>query len=143
MTRPIAPGNGNLAPPPFRDVNSLTGPTTPNKRVPVIDKTKIDPQLLKAAQGMETLFLNQLMKAMRDSVPKNESDLESSATEVYRGMFDTEVSERAAKAGGVGLADQIIAYLQGTGYNNSKVVMPSGPSQSVKVQSRTGGTNED
>jgi len=95
---------------------AMTGPTTPGNRLPVVDKTKVDPETLKAAEGMEAMFLDYLMKTMRQTVPKSEMDLDSPATEVYRGMLDTETAQRAAHAGGVGLADQIIAYLESQRY---------------------------
>ncbi len=77
---------------------------------------EVDPQLRKAAEGMETMFVDYLMKVMRQTVPKNDMDLESSATEIYRGMLDSEYAEQAVRSRGVGLADQIIAYLQRESY---------------------------
>ncbi len=96
--------------------NALTAPTTPGNRLPVIDKTKIDPQELKAAQGMEALFLDEMLKAMRKTVPKEDMDLEGPATAIYREMQDEQFAERSAHAGGVGLADQIVAYLESQRY---------------------------
>lgn len=93
---------------------------TPGHRVPVVDKSKVDPEILKAAEGMEAMFLDYMMKVMRQTVPKNEMDLDSPATEVYRSMLDTETAQRAAHAGGIGLADQIIAYLQPQSYHLSQ-----------------------
>lgn len=95
----------------------LSAPTTPARRLPVVDKSKVDPQLLKAAEGMEAMFLDYMMKVMRQTVPKNDMDLDSPAAGIYQGMLDTETAQRAARAGGVGLADQIIAYMQPQVYN--------------------------
>lgn len=97
--------------------DARSSPTTPSRAVPVLDRSKVDPQIIKAAEGMESLFLDFMMKVMRQTVPKSEMDLESPATEIYRGMLDSQTAEKAAKAGGVGLADQMIAYLVGQGYN--------------------------
>ena len=83
----------------------------------MIDRSKVDPQLLKSAEGMESMFLNYMMKVMRQTIPRNEMDLESPATDIYRGMLDTSLAEKAAHRGGIGLADQIIAYLHPGGYN--------------------------
>jgi flagellar protein FlgJ len=96
--------------------NALTAPVTPGKRVAVVDKSKVDPETLKAAQGMEAMFIDYMMKVMRETVPKQEMDLESPATRIYRGMQDSEYAQRAARAGGIGLADQIIAYLESQRY---------------------------
>jgi flagellar protein FlgJ len=84
--------------------------------LPVVDKTQVDPQTLKAAQGMEAMFLDYMLKVMRETVPKQDMDLESPATGIYRGMRDSEFAQRAAQAGGVGLADQIVAYLEAQRY---------------------------
>ena len=97
--------------------SALTAPSTPGNRLPVVDKSKVDSQTLAAAQGMEAMFLDYMMKTMRQTVPKNDMDLESPATEIYRGMQDTETAQRTARAGGVGLADQIVAYLEAQRYN--------------------------
>ncbi len=116
--------------------NALTAPTTPSRRIPVIDKNKIDPEVRKAAEGMEAMFLDYMMKTMRDTVPKNDMDMESPATGIYRTMMDSETAQTAARAGGVGLADQIIAYLEAQRYN-----LPKG--QGIPASdSGTGGTHE-
>lgn len=97
--------------------NPLTAPVTPEKRLPVVDRSKVDPQTLKAAEGMEAMFLDYMMNQMRKTVPKESMDLENTGTEVYRSMLDSEVAQKAARAGGVGLADQIVAYLESQRYN--------------------------
>src|SRR4051812_33171109 len=68
--------------------NALTAPQTPANRLPSVDRTKVNPQIVQAAEGMEAMFLDYLMKTMRQTVPKNEMDLENPATEIYRGMLD-------------------------------------------------------
>jgi Rod binding domain-containing protein len=90
---------------------------TPEKRLPVVDKSKVDPNTLKAAEGMEAMFLDYMMNVMRKTVPKEEMDLENTGTEVYRSMLDSENAQRAVRAGGIGLADQIVAYLESQRYN--------------------------
>jgi Rod binding domain-containing protein len=94
----------------------------------------VSPELRRAAQGMEALFLDYLMKVMRQTVPKNEMDLNSPATEVYQTMLDTEIAENAARTQSVGLADQIIAYLQTERYNQ-------GRGKNVSPQAVEGGTH--
>jgi hypothetical protein len=95
----------------------LTAPVTPDKRVPVVDKSKVDPNTLKAAEGMEAMFLDYMMNVMRKTVPKEDMDLENTGTEVYRSMLDSEMAQKAVRAGGIGLADQIVAYLESQRYN--------------------------
>src|SRR6185312_14583013 len=79
--------------------NALTAPVTPDKRVPLVDRSKVDPQVIKAAEGMEAMFLDYMMKVMRETVPKNDMDLESPATNIYRGLQDSEFAQKAARAG--------------------------------------------
>ncbi len=97
-----------------RDARSA--PTSPNRAIPSVDRSKVDPKLLQAAEGMEAMFIDYMMKVMRETVPKNEMDLENPATQIYRGMQDSEFAQKAAHRGGVGLADQVIAYLGTPGY---------------------------
>lgn len=118
----------------IQGVNELPRAGTPDKRVPVIDRKKVDPQVLKAAEGMEAMFLDYMMQVMRKSVPDNEMSLDSPATKIYQSMLDSEVSQIAAKTGGVGLAEQIIAYLEAARYNNHGKL--------GQTHGSTGGTNE-
>jgi Rod binding domain-containing protein len=97
--------------------SALTAPQTPSIRNPEVDRSKVDPQIVQAAEGMETMFLDYMMKVMRQTVPKNEMDMENPATEIYQGMLDSEYAEKAAHAGGVGLSDTIIAYMAPDSYN--------------------------
>jgi Rod binding domain-containing protein len=69
---------------------------------------------------MEAMFIDYMMKVMRESVPKEDMDLESPATSIYRGMQDSEFAQKAARAGGIGLADQIVAYLESQRYTLPK-----------------------
>jgi flagellar protein FlgJ len=84
---------------------------------------------------MEAMFLDYLMKVMRDTVPSSEYSMDSSATKIYRSMMDSEFSQTAARNGGVGLADQIIASLVPNSYNQRE---PSGTEPAPG--SRTGGS---
>lgn len=146
MTQPIALGAGSMlppSPPSDREKGGARDLTvaTPGKRVAVVDRMKVDPKVVQAAEGMEAMFLDYLLKTMRQTVPKSEMDLENPATEIYRGMLDSEVAQRAARVGGVGLADQIIAYLQPQSYALKQG--HGAPESDPTVDSRrTGGTHE-
>lgn len=164
MTSPIALGRGPLPPSPpenraqrkdwrtVGDGDSLLTARTPAKTVPTIDRNKVDPQIRKAAEGMEAMFLDYMFKVMRDTVPKENMDLESPASGIYRGMLDSEYAQKAARTGGIGLADQIIAYMQQQRYTQergksypSQVTTGQGkaPSNDPTVTNRlTGGTHE-
>lgn len=120
---------------------ALTDRATPGNRVNVIDRSKVDPQLVKGAEAMEGMFLDYMMKIMRDTVPESEMSLSNPATKIYQGMMDSETAQTAVRAGGVGLADQIIAWSEASRYNGptehaaSPVRHPNEPS--------TGGTQNE
>ncbi len=132
----------------------LDSAPTPDRRLPVVDRSAVDPQTLQAAEGMEAMFLDYMMKTMRQSVPKNEMMPDSAAVDVYQGMLDSEYAQTAARAGGVGLADQIIAYLEAGRYNPKSGQTPARPGHgydsagagSAGISNgrtvRTGGTDE-
>jgi len=123
MTKPIDSGRPSLPPSPFLrekmhwGANALSAPVSTGREVPVIDRSKVSPEVLRSAEGMEAMFIDYMLKVMRQTVPKNDMDLESPATEIYRSMMDSEYAQKAAHHGGIGLADQIIAYLDSRGYN--------------------------
>lgn len=138
--RPVVPGGSSLPPLPLAAPNgmqwgdnAMTAPTSQAKRAVQVDRSKVDPKLIEVGEGMEAMFLDYMMKVMRQTVPKNEMNMENPATEIYRGMLDTEMAQKASKAQGVGLADQIIAYLDSQRYTLPKA--HAGPNTS------TGGTD--
>ena len=65
----------------------------------------------ETAQQFEAMFIQMMMKSMRDSVMK--SDLsENAPLETYQGMFDKEVSVQLAKKNSLGLADMLVKNLE-------------------------------
>ena len=103
-----------------QDAKMLATAPPPAKRMPVVDRSKVDPKVVQAAEGMESMFIEMMFKEMRKTIPKNTMDMENHASQIYRGMLDHELANTAARTGGVGLADQIIAYLQSTGYTGTR-----------------------
>jgi Rod binding domain-containing protein len=147
MSSPIALGGPALPPAPINDVrqdrgaNALSARTSPPNRLPVIDRSKVDPNTVKAAEGMEAMFLDYMMQEMRRTVPKNDMDLESPATDIYRGMLDSETARKSAHAGGIGLADQIIAYLESQRYTGPSGSGAHGVPLTRQKDLSTGGTH--
>ena len=65
----------------------------------------------ETAQQFEALFIQMMMKSMRDSVVK--SDLsENAPLDSYQSMFDKEVSVQLAKRNSMGLADMLVKNLE-------------------------------
>ncbi|MGE0615860.1 MAG: rod-binding protein [Bacteriovoracia bacterium] len=145
MPGPIAPGRQLPVP----TVNSMPAPAQTDARTPMnrvmgkIDRSRLDPQIVKASEGMEAMFLDYMMSAMRKTVPDNDMSMDNSATKIYQSMLDSDVAQRAAKQGGVGLADQVIAYLVSNSYNQK--MGPSGsraPVAAARVQEVPDESNE-
>lgn len=133
----------NSAPPsgfPKREMKS-----SPDRQIPIVDRTKVDPQLIKAAEGMEAMFIDHLFRTMRKTVPSSELSLESPASEVYRSMLDTELAQKSAQQGGIGLADQLIAYWQTQAYNGKVEELQQPRTQkneAPKTQADNGGSSQ-
>lgn len=65
-----------------------------------------DKALKETSQQFEGLFIQMMMKSMRDaSAVMKDEDNESSARETFENMFDKEVSVQMAKRGAMGVAD--------------------------------------
>ncbi len=64
----------------------------------------------KAAQQFEALFMQMVLKSMRDATPKS-GLLDSPANEMYTGMLDQQLAGKIA-ASGTGLADLIAKQLE-------------------------------
>jgi len=66
--------------------------------------------LRQAAEQFEALFLNIMMKTMREATASNEEgDLfGSSSVKTYESLFDQEIAQQMAMRGGLGLADMMV-----------------------------------
>jgi len=64
----------------------------------------------ETAQQFEAMFLQMMMKSMRDAVPKSGLN-ESQAEETFQGMFDKEVSIAMAKRNTLGIADMLVKHM--------------------------------
>lgn len=61
----------------------------------------------ETAQQFEGLFIQMMMKSMREATPKSELS-ESSGKDTFEGMFDKEVSVQMAKRNMLGIADLLV-----------------------------------
>ena len=76
-----------------------------------------DEALKKVAQQFESLFLNMMMKSMRDAnaVFEKDSLFNSSESQFYRDMYDQQLSLTLAHNNGLGIAKMLYQQLGGTG----------------------------
>ncbi len=61
----------------------------------------------ETAQQFEAMFIQMVMKSMRETVEKDELS-QSNGQETFEGMFDREVAHQMAKRGSFGLADMLV-----------------------------------
>lgn len=64
-----------------------------------------------AAQQFEALFLNMLLKSMREATPK-EGLFDNSNTELYSGMLDSQLAQNMSKGKGIGLAEMMLRQMR-------------------------------
>lgn len=83
----------------------------------VLDKARKandEKRLKESCQEMESVFLNQVLSAMRSTVPANPLLGRSQAEEIFQSMLDQELTKSASKTGSVGLADILFQQLKQT-----------------------------
>jgi len=73
-----------------------------------------DPQAIEAAaRQFESLFLNQLLKSMREAQKGDgEGIFDSNESKMFTGLLDEQLANRIANGRGIGLADMVIAQIE-------------------------------
>ncbi|HKK70096.1 MAG TPA: rod-binding protein [Candidatus Krumholzibacteria bacterium] len=81
--------------------------------VPASSKTEVSPELMEAAREFESLLLNTMIKAMRDSVTRSDLFGDTKHVETYEQMLDQEYAKAMSRQGGLGFARMIVEQLGG------------------------------
>ena len=85
----------------------------PLKKIGQSTDTVKETELKKACKNFEAIILQQMLTAMRKSVPK-EGLLESGyAQDMYQSMYDEGLAKEMANGKGIGLADSLYHQLSG------------------------------
>lgn len=71
--------------------------------------------LEEVASQFEALFIQQMMKSMRDAIPQGDL-MGSEHVETYQAMADQQMSLNLAEEGGIGLARMLVEQMQTKGY---------------------------
>ena len=71
--------------------------------------------LEEVASQFEALFIQQMMKAMRDAIPQGDL-MGSEHVDTYQAMADQQMSLNLAEEGGIGLARMLVEQMQTKGY---------------------------
>jgi peptidoglycan hydrolase FlgJ len=87
-------------------------------------KQSPDQALKVAAQQFETVFLNMMLKSMRDATPQD-GVFDSEQTKMFTGMLDQQLAQSMASSRGVGLADIMVKQLS----RNLQYLVPSAESR--------------
>lgn len=66
--------------------------------------------LRQAAGQFEAVFMNMLLKSMRESLPKDGA-MDSETTRTFTGMYDNQIAQKLSEKG-VGLADMIVKQVE-------------------------------
>lgn len=78
-------------------------------------KAAKDPQsdeaISKAAKQFEAMFLQMMLKSMRDAIPKS-GLLDSSAMDTYEQMYDQQLVMGMTERGAVGIADMVEQFIR-------------------------------
>ncbi len=74
-------------------------------------KNSPDQALKSAAQQFEQVFLNMMLKSMREATPQD-GMMDSEQTKMFTGMLDQQLAQSMSSGQGVGLADVMVRQLQ-------------------------------
>lgn len=66
-------------------------------------------ELLKACKEFESIFVNLMLKQMRETIPTDEE--KSQARGIYESMYDEALSQELVQGEGIGLAKQLFQQL--------------------------------
>ena len=69
----------------------------------------------EVASQFEALFIQQMMKSMRDAVPKSDL-MQSDHLKTYQSMADQQMAVSLSQKGGIGIARMLVEQMQSKGY---------------------------
>lgn len=78
-------------------------------------KDKDTKKLKKACKDFESIFVNMLLKNMRNTVSESDMVKKSHAREMFEGMLDEEISKNISNGDGIGIADILYENLKDKG----------------------------
>ncbi|MDJ0782883.1 MAG: rod-binding protein [Desulfosarcinaceae bacterium] len=85
------------------------------KEAPTAQKTPQDQQLTQlkqACDSFEALFLQQMLKQMRATIPKDGMFSGGSAEQMYSEMLDAELGQEMAAGGGLGISRLLFEHVR-------------------------------
>ncbi len=87
-----------------------------------------DPETLRKVAGQfEALFVNMVLKSMREANLDEDGLLDNDQTRFYQGMYDQQIGLELSKGRGLGLADMLVRQLGGGSAAEARPQSPSHP----------------
>ncbi|MCT4619039.1 MAG: rod-binding protein [Marinisporobacter sp.] len=74
-------------------------------------ESKDDKKLMDACRQFETVFVNMMMKNMRNTIQEDGIIKKSYGREIFEGMLDEKLAEESSKGQGIGLAKNMYEQL--------------------------------
>jgi flagellar protein FlgJ len=87
-----------------------------------------------AAQQFEQVFLNMMLKSMREATPQ-ETMFDNDQTKMFTGMLDQQLSQSMSTGHGVGLADIMVRQLRHSSLNPDSIKTDSTPGLKSSIPS--------
>ncbi len=103
-------------------------------------------ELKKVAHEFEALFVSYLLKVMRETIEKSDSEEGGYGKSIYTELFDEEMSRAIARQGSFGIADMLVKRLSidsAAGRNAGVEPRPEKPSAPPQVPSPQGPTTPE
>lgn len=66
---------------------------------------------VSAAQGIEAMYIGQMIESLRKTVPDSEFMPKTQAEKIYESLLDQEYAETLSKTGNFGIAQQVLAEI--------------------------------
>ncbi|PID45629.1 MAG: hypothetical protein CR981_00325 [Proteobacteria bacterium] len=85
---------------------------TPTRLDSVHQKAKNLKALRESAREFEALFINEMFKAMRETVPDGGLIEKDISEDMYRGMIDMEIARNASLGKGIGLGEALFEQIR-------------------------------
>lgn len=86
-----------------------------------------------AAQQFEALFLNMMLKSMRDASPQS-GLFDDANTELYTGMLDAQLAQKLSQGRGIGLADMMLRQMRIQGVIPAENAAPADKTSGGKIE---------
>lgn len=92
-------------------MNSAGAITGLNPSLTAVPKRDNNEEMRKALKDFESLFINQMLKTMRESVGKSDLFHGGSGEDIYTSMLDEEIAKSISNAGGIGLEKMLMKQM--------------------------------